>query len=493
MNAGWISILRMIVLLFWVLSQSVCADLNYVEESTDRGMQRVYKMAISPAAEPVPALQYRLTVQSYETIPANAITHYLRSYGENSLNAPWKAASEKYEDVHQWYSNDIAIKNLPLDKVRDVSAMFDTYVNSHIARATICRFVDWGLAEEDLNGFEAIEFLLPSVQQTRSISRALSLRTRLAIAEGRYDDAIDHMRMNYRLAENVGEMKFLVASLVGIAEVGMANQTMADFVAANDSPNMYWALAELPRPIIDLRSALRLEMSFGLRLIPELLDVETAQHTQQEWASILQRTSESTSKIATMYSREKAKINPLQMAAIGLASYPAARQRLIDAGMNDGKVAQMPVAQVLLIDMAREYRRYANEFEKSAYVPFPESRSVSAEAERQLQKASGKLELGALLANALLPAVSAVRQAQVRVEWHRNALQTIEAVRMHVAETGKLPRSLRDITCVPLLADPYTGQDMRYSCDGTMATIELPFGNAPGYAVRFELQVAEDN
>lgn len=493
MSARWMSILRLVALLICVFTQTVRADLNYEEESTDRGMQRVYKMTISPAAEPVPALQNRLTVQPHETIPGNAITHYLRSYGENSLDAPWKAAREKYDDVHQWYSNEIAIKDLPLDNVRDVSEMFDTYVNSHIARATICRFVDWGLAEEDLGGLEAIEFLLPSVQQTRSVSRALSLRTRLAIADGRYDDAIDHMRMNYRLAENVGEMKFLVASLVGIAEVSMANQTMADFVASTDSPNMYWALAELPRPIIDLRNALRLEMSFGLRLIPELQDVETAQHTQQEWASILQRTSETAAKIATMYSREKSKINPLQMAAIGLASFPAAKQRLIDAGMNELKVSQMPVAQVLLIDMAREYRRYADEFEKSAYVPFRDSRSVSAEAERQLRKASGKLELGALLANALLPAVSAVRNAQIRVQWHRNALQNIEAIRMHLAETGKLPRSLQEITCVPLLVDPYTGQEMLYSCDGKMATIELPFGNAPGYAVRFELQVADND
>ena len=181
------------------------------------------------------------------------------------------------------------------------------------------------------------------------------------------------------------------------------------------------------------------------------------------------------------------------MAAIGLASFPAAKQRLIDAGMNDVKVSQMPVAQVLLIDMAREYRRYADEFEKSAYVPFRDSRSVSAEAERQLRKASGKLELGALLANALLPAVSAVRNAQIRVQWHRNALQNIEAIRMHLAETGKLPRSLQEITCVPLLVDPYTGQEMLYSCDGKMATIELPFGNASGYAVRFELQVADND
>ena len=228
MNVQLLLRLTLVVLLVLAGVQTTIADLTYEEESTDRGSLRIFKMTITPAPEPVPAMQYRLTVPPHKTIPGNAITHYLRSYGENSLDAPWKGAREKYDDVFDWYSNDIAIKDLPLDKLRDVSSMFDSYVSNHIARATICRFVDWGLAEEELTGLGAIEFLLPSVQQTRSISRALALRTRFAIAENRFDDAIDHMRMNYRLAENVGRMKFLVADLVGMAEVGMTHQTMND-------------------------------------------------------------------------------------------------------------------------------------------------------------------------------------------------------------------------------------------------------------------------
>ena len=59
-----------------------------------------------------------------------------------------------------------------------------------------------------------------------------------------------------------------------------------------------------------------------------------------------------------------------------------------------------------------------------------------------MREEAWRLRLGMMLGDSLLPAVSQVRQAQIRIEWKRNALQIIEAIRMHLATTGELPRTL---------------------------------------------------
>src|SRR5690606_29899023 len=66
----------------------------------------------------------------------------------------------------------------------------------------------------------------------------------------------------------------------------------------------------------------------------------------------------------------------------------------------------------------------------------------------------------------LLPAVSAVRSASVRLEREMAALQTIEALRMHAARHGKWPMRLADVTCVPVPKNPATGESFMYELDG---------------------------
>ncbi len=370
--------------------------------------------------------------------------------------------------------------------------MFDSLVDDHIARATICRDSDWGLAEEELRGLELIEFLLPSVQQTRSMSRVLALRTRLAIAEGRYDDAIKYLRMNYQLGQNVAKMKFLVAGLVAVAEIGIANEGVIQLIGSQDSPNMYWALAELPHPLIDMREAMRLELASAARLIPELEGVETAEHSDEEWSLILNRAVASFTSISRVVQGSSSTGAEFSTTGLALLAYPAAKRRLIAQGLTKEKAEAMPVAQVLLIDTVREFQRHANNFEKALYVPFQQRGEIINEAERQLNALPGRMQFGSIFAGMMLPAVAQCMQAQERVEWQRRGLQNIEAIRMHLAQTGKLPATLDEIRVVPVPLNPVTHEPFLYRLEGDTAILELPMSDGfSGFAQRFEIQVAK--
>jgi len=351
----------------------------------------------------------------------------------------------------------------------------------------------------ELRGSDIWALLLPGVQQSRTISRMLSLRTRSAIAEGRYDDALDHMRMSYRLARNVGQEPILVCGLVGLAHARVTNSNVIDLIAAPNAPNLYWALSQLPRPMVDLQQAIQLEMSIGVRVFPALIDVESAEHSPEEWARLIADALKEYETLTTgtlfkgVSLANQDVLRRMTGAGLSMIIYPEAKQRLIQSGMDATHVKKMPVGQVVLIDAAHEYQRIADGMEKWLYVPYPLAEKQIRRAEKEL---FGNRQLndgfGRMIADTLLPATMSVRIAQMRLQWQMNALRVVEALRMHAAETGKFPASLDDVKVVPVPKNPITEQPYVYRLDGEMAVLELPFSDGmPRVAWRFEIRLAD--
>lgn len=478
-------------LLLIVLSATARADITKSEANDENGRPvTVYRLVVTPAKEPSPAMKYRFTVEPHQTIAGNAITHYLRSLGENSLNAPLDAAREKFgTEFHEWYRLETKQADVPVEELREVAGSFDSYAK-HLHRATLCREADWGLALEDVRGRDLLEFTLPSVQQTRSMARVLSLRHRLAVIDRRFDDAVEHLRMTYQLGQNVSTMPMLVTQLVALAEIGMANESALDLIAAEGSPNLYWAFAELPRPIINLRDSMRLEVSNGLRYFPELLKVETADHSPAEWRRQLTQLFSLLEEVQSQYysgPRADDFYVPAELLGVsmGIATYPAAKQRLIDAGMDAATVDAMPVAQVILIDTKREYERLSNLVERSLYLPADKFAAALAEVDRELRKST---TIGRQFAGVFLPAMAQVRYAQIRIEGQINALLTIEAIRDHLAASGSFPQTLDELS-LPAFDNPATGEPFGYRLEGDTAILDVSLHQ---YRYWFELKLAAD-
>jgi hypothetical protein len=78
----------------------------------------------------------------------------------------------------------------------------------------------------------------------------------------------------------------------------------------------------------------------------------------------------------------------------------------------------------------------------------------------------------ALLPRYLLPAISKVRLAQVRIQRKLAALRVIEALRMHAAaNNGELPEKLDEINVTAVPNDPGTGKSFEFHRDGQTATL----------------------
>jgi hypothetical protein len=295
------------------------------------------------------------------------------------------------------------------------------------------------------------------------------------------------------MAGDVASEPLLVSGLVGIAQAATGNQVIIRLIAAPNSPNMFWALTELPDPLVDLRGAVRFEMSSFLRVFPFLRDAETQEHSSEEWSRLL---AHAISELGPLTGGSDPMVNDtlrrLTVTGLALAAYTPAKQRLHDQGFNAAQVEQMPVGQVIAIDAAREFRRIADEFEKWWYL---NARVATQRIERiEDRLGENKLEggFGRVVAAILLPAVNAARLAQERHQWQTDALRVVEAIRMHAAETGRLPAKLDEIDVVPVPINRATGQSYQYKLDGETAVLDLPFSDGyPSVAWRFEIQLAD--
>ena len=87
------------------------------------------------------------------------------------------------------------------------------------------------------------------------------MRCRLEIAEGRFDDAVVTVKTMFALSRHLGEHPTLIGDLVGVALAAITIGPLEEMIQQPGSPNVFWALTDLPAPFIDIRKGLQGERS----------------------------------------------------------------------------------------------------------------------------------------------------------------------------------------------------------------------------------------
>ena len=99
---------------------------------------------------------------------------------------------------------------------------------------------------------EGVTLLLPDIQELRPLVRALEVRFRAEVALRRFDDAIRTAKTMFALSRHLGEHPTLVANLVGFFTVNAAIDALEEMLQQPGCPNLYWALTNLPVPLVPL-------------------------------------------------------------------------------------------------------------------------------------------------------------------------------------------------------------------------------------------------
>jgi len=437
----------------------------------------VVELLVAPAAEPRPALKYILLPTPSERTPGNAAQHYYRAIllQKQHPKEIWKEYADKQLLWLAASPDDAATK---AELARWLGSQ--RQILDEIKAGAFREYCDWDFRLQDLRGTDLITFLLPEIQECRNLARTLQLQARFELMDGRPDDAFQTLRSGYQLARDTAQPPYLISGLVGVAIGNIMNEELLQLIRHSDA-NYYWALAALPEPLVDLRPAMQFEMNMPLQMFPFLKDAETAERSPDEWRRAMVECLDGLDDIDGGSNRAEDWQVELITAGIVAKLYPLAKEQLVAEGLDRDRVEAMPVGQVVAIQTSRSVKYAFQEVFKLSHLPHHEA---TARMPAILKRLEGEGHLhghfsgreGLPLTSLLLPAVSGVMQAEVRMARNQAALETIEALRMHAAGGGKLPASLADVTIVPVPQNPATGEPFSYSLDAATgtATLEVP-------------------
>jgi hypothetical protein len=247
----------------------------------------------------------------------------------------------------------------------------------------------------------------------------------------------------------------------------LALESLTEMIQQPNCPNLYWALTDLPAPLVDLRKGAQ-----GDRVVADTeLRALRADATLPD-ADVEELVSRVSGRAG--FAREQAAKPPrnvraeLTARAKDTEAVRAARQRLTDAGIT--KADGFSAMHVILLDEKRSFEDLRDDELKQLGLKLWES---GLKGEKP--KSEG------LFAD-LLPGIVEARRAQGRLEQRAALLRHVEALRMYAAaNAGKLPAKSSDAG-VPLPSDPFTGKPFGYEVKDGVATL-----SASG--IRFEVVI----
>ncbi len=425
----------------------------------------VTELLVSPAAEPVPALKFRLLPPFSEQTPGNAALDY-----ERLLSGGYAHLDEKR--VSPWIA--MPVNKLPLNDVqvalKDCGPLF-----AGLEMASHRELCDWQLPLSQY-GFRTH---ITQFQELRIAAKGLVLKARLQIAHDDLIGALSSMRTIFKLSRNLNEARLLVTTLIGCGALSQTTETLEAFIQHPKAPNLYWALTDLPFPLMDSRSAVELE---GLAMdyeYPQLavfrsrrLNPDEARRLSDEMLKLWVRdVNESVASIGKTFEGAQQRFASAAKAA-------NEKQILLDAGWSKADVAAMPPEQSAWLISDCHWRIYRDDLFKWAGVPASQRATGTHRAEQQLKKLLS-VENNPLADFELARLAPSADVCYASVDRRDRAIalfRVIEALRLHAAaHNGELPSSLDQVDSVPIPIDSTTGKAFHYHRAGDgVASLQTP-------------------
>jgi hypothetical protein len=419
-------------------------------EQTVTTTETVIRLTVQPMAAPKPALRYLLLPELKEMAPGNPIPNYLKCTLDQD-------ASAERENISK-------------------TALLQ------VDRAARLDKPDWQILLKVKT--DGIGLLIPDVQKIRALAAALQIRFREELSQGRFDDALRTAKTMFAMSRHMSEHPTLIGDLVGIAIAFVAIGPLEEMLEQPGCPNLYWALTNLPNPMVPLDKGMEGER---VLVLSEFRDLDAMAPMSEDQLK----------KVIGYFARL------LEISSTGKPSKPetalrdwlngrtkdeglvrAARRRLVESGLPEERLLRFPAAQVILLDEKREYEVLRDEVMKLANLPQWEIEALLGQPNPTKEPA---------LFKGLVPALHKVRRAQGRLEQRIALLRHVEALRMYAAaHDGKLPAKLADVA-VPLPVDPFTGKPFLYTVEEGVAHLKGTPPPAekknPGFNIRYEVAI----
>lgn len=464
------------------LSLALCGGQARAADPPKTPTMRTIQLQVSPAPEPQFALQYLFETPYLEQERGNAAFLYQTAVGQMmQMNSGDQAIDG--DTLKKWL--DDPIENLDLGKVRPAIARFEPTFRLLEAAAGRERCTwEYPIRQE---GFQ---YMSPLLTEYRTLFRLVAVKARLEIHDGDFDAALNTLRCVILFARGVGDGPNLIQHLVGVSMAAGTLRQIEAWIEQPGAPNLYWALTALPTPLVDIRNAVRMESEALLAELPELLTLEEAVLPNEKVLDLWRRA------VAMLGGDSEDPgwwLGKTVMIAGAMKRYSQAKARLLEEGHPAEKVESWPALYAIVLDQYQQFRAVRDQSFKWTHVPYTHARQGLKQADEEMSQLWQ--QDGAAMANpflAFLPATQRIFFLDARLARDIAILRCVEAIRMYAAEhDGRLPKSLAEITAVPVPSDPLNGQAFHYELTGGKAILEsaIPPDGGPKDGLRYEINL----
>jgi hypothetical protein len=428
----------------------------------------VVKLAPQAAGRTVRALKYALQVDPLDQLPGNAAPLWIRTaLAARSVRHKWTDEQYKWDN-----QTETTLDKLPKKEVRAVLDKFSSAFRmaEFAARRRRCNWERLPLTIQNLQ--DPLALPLEEIQSMREIARLLKLRCRLQLSEKKFDEAAGTLRVGFTLARHIAQdSDMLIQDLVAIAIGSIMLGRVEEWIQTPGSPNLYWALTELPVPFVSVRASIRSELNTIYRSFPELRELKkrplTAAAAQELANKVLASFTHAGDLAVPRWGR------PAATAGMAIKYYPDAKKSLIVRGMTAKEVEAMPAVQVVVVNFLDGHDRLRDDLLKWLALPSWQAYPVISSLDQEVRRAAANN----VLIKLLCPAILKVHAAQLRTERVIAGLRGAEALRLHAAShAGKPPARWADITGVGDPIDPFTGKSVGafYKVSGVKGILDVP-------------------
>jgi hypothetical protein len=430
----------------------------------------VRKLTLQLRAPSQPELRYRLLPAHDQLTPGNAVPVYM-----TALLLLAQMPQEWLESLDRL--GQLPLTELPVEETRQFLDSSRSILDLlHIAARR--ERSEWDLTWRE-QGFQS---LLPHLNRMRTVSWLLSIESRLAIADGRFEDAAHSIQKRIAMVQHLQSEALLIEALVAASIAGHTAEDLELFIQQPQSPNLYWPLAILPGLATDFAAIIQRESLIAQQTYPFLAQADAAPIDEATARSLLLDIAypdPATRSDVTMQEFEK------EMEQAYELLLPPAKKHFADKGVPPEQIGAMSPLQAIMRYMLDDYQEWVYHSSKWYALPFWQAYPGLLESEQELESRQ-QSSLNVLLA--LQPPMSRAFWGVTKPQRRVALLQTIEALRAHAAEhDGQLPEDLHQVR-LPLPADPVTGRPFEYERaeHGFVLTGPAP-RNLPADALRYEV------
>ncbi len=211
---------------------------------------REAKLAIQPQKAPADPGKYSLLPAGESLIDGDAVALY-----EQAMKGlPDQAGADQ---IRQWL--DLPIGQLPLG---EVEAMLQRHAENlrSAAKAARCRECKWPAWTPGAK--------MTNDREYRVLAWLIELWARYETARQGYEGTLVAMQTGFGMARHLGQGPTIMQGLIGAAIGAVMCKEVEQFVEGADSPNLFHALANMPKPLIEIDQAIENEKKVGLAEAP---------------------------------------------------------------------------------------------------------------------------------------------------------------------------------------------------------------------------------